>query len=318
MSRDYSAPPEFQVLRPEDWNLTQGRITSVLVVAWTPEGRIVAIRNKRGWDIPGGHCEEEDSGIEATGIREIYEEAKVRIESPTLCCVLSSQAVKGERTFLPVLASRTRQIDPFESDSEVFERAFLYPADFLEQYQAGDKQLMQSILGFAEKSIGTKPLNRNIRIEWDNPRYCGEFIRLNEDWIGKYFVLEESDHRLARNPFQIVENGGHILCLVQGDRVLGVCALVRESDEEFQLARLAVDPQEQGQGLGELLVRTVIHKAQERGASTLYLLTNTTLEAAYGLYQKLGFQMIAEGRHPVYARCNRVMALDLKQGETRA
>jgi N-acetylglutamate synthase-like GNAT family acetyltransferase len=144
-------------------------------------------------------------------------------------------------------------------------------------------------------------------IEIDNKDHCGDFIRLNELWITQHFGLEESDRRLAADPYRIVRDGGHILSLVENGKVVGVCALFKESPARFQLARMAVDPDERGKGYGDVLVEAAIARAKASGAETLYLLSNTVLAPAIALYRKSGFSTISEGAHPVYARCNIVM-----------
>jgi len=153
-------------------------------------------------------------------------------------------------------------------------------------------------------------------LEIDNKDHCDEFIRLNELWIKEHFELEESDRKLAADPYKIVREGGHILSLVEHEKVLGVCALVKETPERFQLARMAVDPGERAKGYGGALIDAAISKAQESGAQTLYLLTNTVLAPAISLYKKHGFRVISQCRHPVYARCNITMELQLLDADT--
>lgn len=148
-------------------------------------------------------------------------------------------------------------------------------------------------------------------MEMDNKERCVDFIRLNELWISEHFRLEESDRKLAEDPYKIVRDGGHILSLVENGKVVGVCALFKESPTRFQLARMAVDPNERGKGYGEALIQAAIAKARESGAKTVYLLSNTVLAPAVTLYRKHGFQTVNEGAHPVYARCNIVMELQL-------
>ena len=151
-----------------------------------------------------------------------------------------------------------------------------------------------------------------MRIETDNESHCSAFIRLNELWITEHFVLEDVDRELAADPYKIVREGGHILSLVKSGKVIGVCALFKESPRRYQLARMTVDPGERGKGYGEILLQTAIEKARESGAKSLYLLSNTAaLGIAITLYRKYGFRTLTEGPHPVYARCNIVMELEL-------
>jgi GNAT superfamily N-acetyltransferase len=148
-------------------------------------------------------------------------------------------------------------------------------------------------------------------VELDNEDDCAEFIRLNELWIEEHFALEDADRQLAADPYKIVRNGGHILSLKNDGRIVGVCALFRESQTRFELARMAVDPTERGKGYGDALMRAAIAQARARGAATICLLSNTVLEPAIGLYRKHGFRTVIEGPHPLYARCNIVMEMHL-------
>lgn len=148
-------------------------------------------------------------------------------------------------------------------------------------------------------------------IEIDVESHCSDFIRLNELWISKHFKLEESDRKLAEDPYKIVRDGGHILSLVVHGKVVGVCALIKESPIRFQLARMAVETSERGKGYGEVMIQAAIAKARESNVCTLYLLSNTVLVPAIALYRKYGFKSVSEGVHPVYTRCNVVMELQL-------
>ncbi|MFA6201550.1 MAG: GNAT family N-acetyltransferase [Gallionella sp.] len=152
-----------------------------------------------------------------------------------------------------------------------------------------------------------------MEVQFDNPSHCKDFVRLNEQWISEYFSIEEVDRRLAENPMQIVASGGHIISLVERGRVVGVCALFKENANCYELARMAVDPQERGKGYGARLIQAAINRAQELGASSVYLLSNTALEPAIALYRKFGFVTRTEGQHPVYARANIVMELNVLQ-----
>ena len=90
--------------------------------------------------------------------------------------------------------------------------------------------------------------------------HLGDFVRLNEEWISRYFSLEEADFALRKDPEKIIRTGGRILSVTSPDRasetsarkVLGVCALwpaKGEGTEEkmeaesnvYELARMAVE-----------------------------------------------------------------------------
>lgn len=138
-----------------------------------------------------------------------------------------------------------------------------------------------------------------------------DFKRLNYEWIEKYFKLEETDHQSLDQPDEkILKPGGHIYMARYRGEVVGTCALIKMNKDTYELAKMAVTEKARGQGIGWLLGQTVLAKARELGAKTIYLESNTALEPAIKLYQKLGFQKVV-GRSSPYERCNIHMELRL-------
>ena len=154
------------------------------------------------------------------------------------------------------------------------------------------------------------------RIEVINylPEHHSDFKKLNEEWINAYFKMENADRKALNNPKDyILDQGGKILVAVEGKTVLGVCALLKMQDDnyDYELAKMAVSPKAQGKGIGYLLGTSIIEKAKLLGASNIYLESNTILKPAISLYEKLGFKKIA-GHYTPYERCNIQMELQLK------
>jgi putative acetyltransferase len=131
-----------------------------------------------------------------------------------------------------------------------------------------------------------------------------DFIRLNEEWISIYFELEEVDFALAKNPYKVIEDGGFIFSLLVNGSVIGVCALFNTGNGIYELARMAVSPDFQGQGYGNKLIEACFSKLKEIGAEKVYLISNTKLVSAISLYKKYKFETTFEGSHPVYSRAN--------------
>ncbi|HEX5310785.1 GNAT family N-acetyltransferase [Aquabacterium sp.] len=153
-----------------------------------------------------------------------------------------------------------------------------------------------------------------MQIETNNRGHLAEFVRLNELWIAEHFSIEQADRDLAADPGKIIDNGGFVFSLSHEGPVVGVCALFKESDERFQLARMAVDPAVRGKGYGRALIEHAIAQATLQGAKSLYLLSNTVLAPAISLYEQFDFRVTARGQQPVYARCNIVMERTLPMG----
>jgi len=141
--------------------------------------------------------------------------------------------------------------------------------------------------------------------------YLHDFIRMNEAWITRYFVLEAADMALANNPAKVIDDGGFIFTLLIKNNVVGVCALFKVEEGIFQLARMAVSPEHQGNGYGHVLLNAALDKLREIKASKVNLLSNSKLTSAICLYKKHGFITVGIGRHPLYARVDIVMEKSL-------
>ena len=85
------------------------------------------------------------------------------------------------------------------------------------------------------------------------------------------------------------------------------------SGSEFEVAKMAVSPAYQGQGIGRDLLRAAIEEARSLGATRLCLETNHALVPAIRLYESLGFKHRDPSRFvkSPYARSDVQMELDL-------
>ena len=143
------------------------------------------------------------------------------------------------------------------------------------------------------------------------PEYKTAFKQLNEEWITRYFKMEESDHKALDHPDEyIIDQGGHIFIALYDGEAVGACALIKMNDKKFEMAKMAVSHKAQGKSIGTLLGQACIDKAKELGADTLYLESNTKLKPAISLYRKLGFEKITGPPSP-YERSNIQMELKL-------
>lgn len=142
------------------------------------------------------------------------------------------------------------------------------------------------------------------------------FARLNRQWIEQYFQLEPADLASFADPHgTFIADGGEVFFALHEGQVLGTCALRREAADTYELCKMAVAPEARGLGLGDALMRAVLHFARERGARKVYLVSNTKLSPAIGLYRKHGFVTTREGpevsQEAGYARADIEMELTL-------
>ena len=145
------------------------------------------------------------------------------------------------------------------------------------------------------------------------PGHQQAFRKLNEEWITRWFKMEEADYKALDNPKgYILDKGGYILVAMYENKPAGVCALIKMNDPEydFELAKMAVSPHAQGKNIGWMLGNAAIEKAKTAGARKIYLESNTILKPAINLYHKLGFKKIA-GHPTPYERSNIQMELEL-------
>lgn len=156
--------------------------------------------------------------------------------------------------------------------------------------------------------------SKDVQIIPYSDRYQQDFKALNEEWISTYFEIEEADRSALDNPRSyILDKGGQIFVALYNEKPVGVCALIKMNDADYQyeMAKMAVSPAAQGKNIGWLLGKAIEEEARKRGASKIYLESNTILKPAISLYQKLGFRKVV-GRATPYARCNIQMELSLK------
>lgn len=155
--------------------------------------------------------------------------------------------------------------------------------------------------------------SRKVRIVPYKPIYADAFKKFNEEWISTYFKMEEADYKALDHPKEyILDRGGEIFVALYDEEPVGVCALVKMDDPEydFELAKMAVSPMAQGKNIGWMLGTAVIEKARSLGGKKMYLESNTALKPAINLYYKLGFKKTA-GRPTPYERSNIQMDLVL-------
>ena len=149
-------------------------------------------------------------------------------------------------------------------------------------------------------------------------RYAEAFARLNYQWIEHYFAVEAEDRRSLDHPFEYaIAPGGEIFFALLGSQVVGCVAMVPKSadgnsDLEFELAKMAVQPDHQGQGIGRLLMEQCVQYARQRGATRILLTTNDILKPALKVYHNAGFEDLPINPDSRYVRGNLAMQLILR------
>jgi DNA-binding MarR family transcriptional regulator/N-acetylglutamate synthase-like GNAT family acetyltransferase len=146
------------------------------------------------------------------------------------------------------------------------------------------------------------------------PEYKLYFRDLNYEWLNKYFSVEEQDKQILENPErEIINKGGEILFAKKDDEIIGTVAMIRHSNNIYELAKMAVAEKSQGKQIGKKLALSAIELAKSKNAKKIFLETSKKLTAACNLYSKLGFEQVPypEGEQIKYRRCTIKMELEL-------
>jgi len=140
------------------------------------------------------------------------------------------------------------------------------------------------------------------------PAYADAFLRLNLEWLEKYFYVEAVDHAVLSNPqAEIIDHGGRILFALHDGEVCGTVALKHFGDGCFELTKMAVTAGRQGAGIGRALMNAAIDTFRAVQGKKLYLETHSSLTTAIALYESAGFVHRAPPRASEYARADTYM-----------
>jgi putative acetyltransferase len=161
-------------------------------------------------------------------------------------------------------------------------------------------------------TVGFMHQHQSIDIIDYEDRFAADFVRLNTAWLEQFNLLELADLELLHAPREmILAAGGCILIAVAAGEAVGTCALLQASPGVMELAKLAVAPAMQGQGLGRRLTVAALERARQFGAKRVVLVSNHQLVAAIRLYESLGFQHMPLPADTGYATADVCMELIL-------
>ena len=140
------------------------------------------------------------------------------------------------------------------------------------------------------------------------------FRALNEEWIGRYFVIEERDARQLGDPVAAyIDIGGAILIAELDGRPVGCVALTPDGSGAWELSKMAVLPELRGRGAGRKLLASAIDHARALGARSLFLGSSKKLPSAVHLYEAFGFEHVPrEKLHLASTRIDVFMELVLQ------
>ena len=144
------------------------------------------------------------------------------------------------------------------------------------------------------------------------PADADAFASLNLAWLVPLALFEPADEQqLYGYDESVFGRGGAIFMAKAGEQRVGCCAAIPHDHETIEVAKLAVDPSVQGQGVGRRLVTAALTFAIERGFRRAVLTSSSKLVAALKLYESVGFRYCEMPRVRPYETADVYMELDL-------
>ena len=142
--------------------------------------------------------------------------------------------------------------------------------------------------------MATPSATASVRIIEFDPRWRGDFARLNLEWLRRWFVVEPFDEEVLGDPeTHLLAGGGHVLFALDGagdaTRAVGTVALRHDGEGVYELTKMAVDPDLRGSGIGRALLLEAIALYQRLDGRELYLESSSRLQPALRLYESAGF-----------------------------
>ena len=107
-----------------------------------------------------------------------------------------------------------------------------------------------------------------------NKKYAKQFFLLNKSWIEESWHLEDSDKKDLLNPDKIVHNGGQVFFALENQKAIGTVAMIKSSDDRFELAKMTVQDDFRGKGIANMLMdeclKSKIQKFYYASSSSVY------------------------------------------------
>ena len=139
-----------------------------------------------------------------------------------------------------------------------------------------------------------------------------KFKSLTLEWLNRYFKVEPIDELVLNNPKrEIIDKGGFIFMIEKKSDIIGTFAFIKKSEKIYEFSKMAIIPDERGNGYGNKAMRFLIQFAKNKKWSRLILYSNTKLKNSIHLYRKYGFKEIPIEKNLIYSRGNIKMELSL-------
>jgi ribosomal protein S18 acetylase RimI-like enzyme len=116
-------------------------------------------------------------------------------------------------------------------------------------------------------------------------------------WLDQDLSYQNIDDELSNFPEKYKEPFGAFIIAKIDENIIGCVGLKKLDDKICEMKRLYVRDSFKGKGIGKLLTEKIIEEARKKNYNKIRLDTFKKMEAALGIYYKIGFQKIAPYYH---------------------
>jgi ribosomal protein S18 acetylase RimI-like enzyme len=144
-----------------------------------------------------------------------------------------------------------------------------------------------------------------------SPEFRDDFKRLNNEWMTAIFGESTNGH--LDRPEAIIDNGGYILFAEYEGKIVGTCAILKESNKLFEIADMSVTPEFRGRNIGKQLLSEAIERVKKANARQIYLVTSSKLTVSVEMFKTYGFRETgSDAEMSMYNATDIKMTLNLK------
>ena len=123
-------------------------------------------------------------------------------------------------------------------------------------------------------------------------KYREDFIRLNTEWLERFYWIEDFDQDAMDHVDELIQNGAMAYFAVENGEILATCMTMPLENDTWEMCKLAARNQYTGTGAGNSVFCACMSYAVSHGAKRLVLISCTGLKAAIHLYRKNGFHEV--------------------------
>jgi putative acetyltransferase len=149
-----------------------------------------------------------------------------------------------------------------------------------------------------------------LQIKAYEDQYHDRFRDISLDWLKGNGLYEKLDSDILDHPRKYLDKGAFIFLAHFNDEIVGTVTINPTGDSVYEILKLGVVDGYKGLGIGQKLMQRCIDTCREKGAPSITLETNSKLQSARRLYERLGFVEI-EIKDSCYATADTKMELKL-------